>query len=414
MGSDDQTEPSAASVPPPLWHDQPTSPPVSMWSPPSVGRSLVTVPDQTAPVVKARTRKGFILVLAVAVAAWSSGLLGAFVGVKLANRSDAPARQPSTLGIDVAPVRDTPLPLLDVPTVAAAVGVSVVAVQHQVEQSGEVVGESIGTGLIVTSDGEIITNAHVVGDAKTVNVRLVGESEPRQAAVVASDPAADLALLRIDATGLVPATLATPDDVRLGDQVMAIGYALDLDGDPSVTVGIISALGRALETETGVLSGLIQTDAAISSGNSGGPLVNALGQVVGINTLVVTAQSGATSNGLGFAISSGTVQAAIGALRDQANGQVQPAGFLGVNLVARHDGGSGALVSEVVVGSPADDAGIEVDDVVIAVDEQVVDGQVSLVGAIRGRKPGDSVSVTLVRGGQQLTVDAVLTVRPPD
>ena len=195
---------------------------------------------------------------------------------------------------------------------------------------------------------------------------------------------------------------------------MAIGYALDLDGDPSVTVGIISALGRALETETGVLSGLIQTDAAISSGNSGGPLVNALGQVVGINTLVVTAQSGATSNGLGFAISSGTVQAAIGALRDLANGQVQPAGFLGVNLVARHDGGSGALVSEVVVGSPADDAGIEVDDVVIAVDEQVVDGQVSLVGAIRGRKPGDSVSVTLVRGGQQLTVDAVLTVRPPD
>ena len=132
-----------------------------------------------------------------------------------------------------------------------------------------------------------------------MHVRLNGESEPPRAAVVAADPARDLALLRVDATGLSPATFAAPDDIRLGDEVLAIGYALDLDGDPTVTLGIVSALDRTLDTETGALKGLIQTDAAVSSGNSGGPLVNALGQVVGITTLVSSTSFGSTANGSG-------------------------------------------------------------------------------------------------------------------
>ena len=116
----------------------------------------------------------------------------------------------------------------------------------------------------------------------------------------ATDASRDLALLRIDAEGLTPATFADPGDVRVGDDVVAVGYALDLDGDPSVTVGIVSALDRTSADETKSLKGLIQTDAPISSGNSGGALVNSLGQVVGITTFVAVTEQGTTANDIGF------------------------------------------------------------------------------------------------------------------
>jgi S1-C subfamily serine protease len=265
----------------------------------------------------------------------------------------------------------------------------------------------------VTADGEIVTNAHVVGDAQTVHVRLNGESEPRDAAVVASDPARDLALLRVDTTGLSPARFAAPDDIRLGDEVLAIGYALDLDGDPTVTSGIVSSLGRTLSTESGALKGLIQTDAAVSSGNSGGPLVNALGGVVGIITLVSSTGLGSTANGLAFAISVGELLPEVEQLRGQANGKTTASGYLGVQLDRRTDGGSGAVVAEVVLGSSADQAGIKVGDVVIAVDGEPIAGQAGLVATIRNLAPGNGATVSLVRGGKPLDVSVVLGERPP-
>ncbi|MFM7893159.1 MAG: S1C family serine protease, partial [Actinomycetota bacterium] len=147
-------------------------------------------------------------------------------------------------------------------------------------------GRAVGSGVVLTSDGEILTNAHVVEDASEVVVRFAGETEPRAAKVLASDPGNDLALIKVDATGLIAATFAKPGSVRIGDTVVAIGYALALDGGPTVTSGIVSALKRTIETDSGALNSLIQTDAAISSGNSGGPLVNLKGEVVGINTAV--------------------------------------------------------------------------------------------------------------------------------
>ena len=344
---------------------------------------------------------------------WLAGLVGALIGVQWAQQRAAPLRKPSTLGITVVKPRSGDFPRLDVEAIANELAPSVVAVQSNLVQDGRI-GESVGTGLIVTADGEIVTNAHVVGDAKTVNVRLNGESEPREAAVVASDPARDLALLRVDTTGLSPATFAAPDDIRLGDEVVAIGYALDLDGDPTVTLGIVSSLDRTLNTESGSLKGLIQTDAAVSSGNSGGPLVSAAGRVVGITTLVSSTGVGSTANGLGFAISAAELLPEIDRLRAQANGLTATSGYLGVQLDRRTDGGSGALVSEVVVGSAAQKAGIQVGDVVTAVDGEPITGQAGLIATIRNLAPGDKTTVSIVRGGKPLDVSVVLGQRPPD
>src|SRR3954451_20380751 len=342
---------------------------------------------------------------------WLAGLVGALIGVRWAQQRAEPLRQPSTLGVNVVEPRDAPLPRLDVESVANVLGPSVVAVQSTQVRNGQA-GESIGTGLIVTADGEIITNAHVVGDAKTVHVRLNGESEPRDAAVVAADPSRDLALLRVDTTGLTPATFGAPDDVHLGDEVLAIGYALDLDGDPTVTLGIVSALHRTLNTDSGSLKGLIQTDAAISSGNSGGPLVDALGHVVGITTLVSSTDVGSTANGLGFAISTAELVPAMKDLRAQADGATVVSGFLGIHLERRTDGGSGALVGEVVHGSGADKAGIKVGDVVVAVNGQPINGQAALIATIRDLAPGDTAAVSLTRNGKPVDVDVVLGTRP--
>jgi putative serine protease PepD len=161
-------------------------------------------------------------------------------------------------------------------------------------------GEGAGTGVVIDDRGHVLTNAHVVAGATSVTVTVDGDT--REATVVAGDASADVAVLRVaDTTGLVPAAVAT--GVAVGDPVLAVGNALGLEGDLTVTQGIVSALDRSLQTESGTLSGLIQTDAAISSGNSGGPLVNANGEVIGINTAVAASGGGTHAANIGFAIS---------------------------------------------------------------------------------------------------------------
>ena len=195
---------------------------------------------------------------------------------------------------------------IDVAAVAAAVGPSVVTVSATVSD-GQLAGEAVGTGVVISTDGEILTNAHVVAGAEEVHVRFSGNTEPTPATVIASDPDNDLALLRVDIDAELPAaTLADPASIKIGDPVVAIGFALDLDGDPTVTAGIVSALDRTLSiSTTEALDGLIQTDAAISSGNSGGPLVNSAGQVIGINTAVAESDAQRATTNVGFAIGVG-------------------------------------------------------------------------------------------------------------
>ena len=200
--------------------------------------------------------------------------------------------------------------------IAAAVGPSVVTISADVSE-GDVEGVAVGTGVVVTTDGEIITNAHVVEGATKIRVRLAGETEPRTARLLAADEGNDLALLRIEATELSRATFADPTSVHLGDDVVAIGFALALDGEPSVTSGIVSATERTIITPGGnALDGLIQTDAAISSGNSGGPLVNAAGEVIGINTAVFRNDDTTAATNIGLAISVSEALPVIEQLRD--------------------------------------------------------------------------------------------------
>ncbi|MFN8021004.1 MAG: trypsin-like peptidase domain-containing protein [Acidimicrobiales bacterium] len=358
-----------------------------------------------------------VLVVALVAAAWIAGLLGAMTGNRLATARDTPSRRPSTLGLTVAAPRDAEPPSIDVAVVAAQLGPSVVAIQRTSSEGGDA-GEASGTGVVVTSDGEILTNAHVVAEASTVQVRLAGESEPRLGAVIAADPTNDLALVHVDVTGLTPAVFAAPDDVRVGDDVVAIGYALDLDGDPSVTRGVVSALDRSLTTRNGILDGLVQTDAAISSGNSGGPLANAFGRVIGINTAVAYSDVDTAANSVGFAIGVAELLPEIDRLRAAAGGTPLREGYLGVGLESRADGGSGAAVVQIESGSPADLGGLRVGDVVLTIDTGsgavAVQGDEALMAAIRDLEPGTTIVLGVARGGTDVALTITLAARATD
>lgn len=164
--------------------------------------------------------------------------------------------------------------------------------------------QGAGTGVVLDSSGTIITNAHVVDGASTVKVTVPGSSTPRSSKLIAADTAADIAVVRVDdPSGLTAAPLGDSASVQVGDQVIAVGNALALEGGLTVTEGIVSALNRSIDTGTATLSSLIQTDAAISSGNSGGALVDATGKVIGINTAVASSSGSVQASNIGFAIS---------------------------------------------------------------------------------------------------------------
>lgn len=348
-----------------------------------------------------------MLVVLVGVIAWLAGMSGVLVGSQVNDWLNRPPSRPSGRPIDVADPRDPINARVDVAAVAAYVAPSVVTISADVDG-----GTATGTGVIVTSDGEILTNAHVVQDSSAIRVRLSGETEPRDVRLLALDSGNDLALLRMDGDGFEAATFADPGSVRLGDEVIAIGFALGLDGEPSVTLGIVSALDRTIAQDDVFLDGLIQTDAAISSGNSGGPLVNAAGEVVGINTAVARDSAVIAATNVSFAISVGEALPVIDALREKANGVERQEGFLGVSLEDRRDGGQGAVVVEVSEGTPAEEVGVEADDLIVAVDGAPTDGTTGLIAAIRDQQPGDTVTLTIIRDGQELEIPVTLTTRP--
>lgn len=347
------------------------------------------------------------MLLVVAIVAWLGGLGGALAGASISDWLDRPPTRPSSERPDVADPRPGFENRLDVAQVAQFVAPSTVTVSADVG-----VGVSLGTGILITEDGEILTNAHVIEGAEAVRVRLAGETEPREATVLASDRGNDLALLRVAGDGFQAATFADPESVRLGDEVMAIGFALGLDGAPSVTLGIVSALDRSVGQGDIFLDGLIQTDAAISSGNSGGPLVNAAGEVVGVNTAVARDTAVFTATNVGFAISAGEALPVIQTLREQANGTPREEAFLGVALEDRRDGGQGVIVTGVEPGTPAEEIGVTVGDLIVAVDGAATDGSSALIAAIRDKQPGDDVTVSIVRGTESLDLEVTLTTRP--
>jgi len=176
-------------------------------------------------------------------------------------------------------------------------------------------GEAAGTGIVYSTDGYVVTNAHVVDGATSVTVTLAGETTARQATVISTDTEHDIAVLKVsDTTGLKAATFGDASTLAVGDEVVAIGNALDHDGGMTVTQGIVSALNREIQTEeSSSLTGLIQTDAPISSGNSGGPLVDAAGEVIGMNTAAAASSSTVNASNIGFAIPASTITSIVDA-----------------------------------------------------------------------------------------------------
>jgi putative serine protease PepD len=294
---------------------------------------------------------------------------------------------------------------LDVAGVVAAVGPAVVSIRTDV--GGRLAGTGAGTGLVVSADGEVLTNAHVVEGASRINVTLAGESQSRRATLVGADAGADLALLRIDAADLDVAVLGSSASLAVGDDVVAIGNALALRGGPTVTRGIVSALDRSVDTGSRTMTGLVQTDASISSGNSGGPLVDAAGEVVGINTAVAAGGGGTAAENIGFAIAVDRVLPVLERLRDGT--EADEAGYLGVDVEDPTDGSRGAVLTAVAPGGPADDAGLRPGDLVTALDGTPVDGAAALAGAVRSLPPGAVVEIDVARDGQERQVEATLS-----
>jgi putative serine protease PepD len=260
-----------------------------------------------------------------------------------------------------------------------------------------------GSGFVYDSAGHIVTNDHVVDGATSVSVRLAnGARYP--ATVVGTDPSTDLAVIKIDAPAaqLHPLTVADSSTLVVGAPVVAIGSPFGLEG--TITSGIISSLHREIEAPNNfTIEDAIQTDAAINHGNSGGPLLDLLGRVIGVNAQIKSDSGG--NEGVGFAVPSSTVRTIVSELLQK--GSVQHA-YLGVSLSAS----GSARLDAISPGEAAQKAGLQAGDVVIKIDGATVTSGSQLRGAIDGHKPGDKVRITVRRSGSEKTVTVTLGTRP--
>jgi len=272
---------------------------------------------------------------------------------------------------------------------------------------GSGTAQAQGSGFVYDTSGHVITNAHVVDGAQSVKVRFA-DGKTYDATVVGVDASTDLAVLKVDApsSALHPLALADSSEAAVGDVVVAIGSPFGLEN--TVTAGIVSALDRSMRAPNGyTITGSIQTDAAINHGNSGGPLLDLDGRVVGVNAQIESESGG--NDGVGFAIPSNTVKSIVAQILE--DGSVQHA-YLGVAVTSPSDGTTGAQLAEVRSGTPAADAGLQAGDVVTAVDGDAVSTASALQTAIDAKQPGDRVIVDYLRDGAHRTVTVTLGTRP--
>lgn len=357
--------------------------------------------EPTSGAPKDKSRVG-LLITGAALISLIGGAVGGAVGYTVAESNSSSSITVATGG-SVTPAAGS------IAAVAAAVQPSVV----QLNVSGSQ-GEGTGTGFVVSSDGYIVTNNHVVGDAGdggTIDVTFV-DGSTAIGKLVGANPGYDIAVVKVDRTDLTALTLGSSDAVNVGDVAIAIGSPLGLQG--TVTSGIISALDRPVTAGgRGDLAYInaIQTDAAINPGNSGGPLVNALGEVIGVNSAIATLGMGDASGniGLGFSIPIDTAKRIVDELIKTGTSQTP---IIGVQLDMNF-AGPGGEVAEVTPGSPADTAGLEEGDVITKVEGNLISESTALIVAIRANAPGDQIELTVLRNGQTLTVPLTLTAADP-
>jgi S1-C subfamily serine protease len=336
--------------------------------------------------------------------------------------SAQPSTQPASTSIPVT--IDESSATIDV---AAKAGPAVVRITTEdVPQDQLSIPESgVGSGVIYDSDGWILTNRHVVAGADTLTVEL---SDGRQldGEIYGIDTLTDLAIVKVDATGLPTAAIGDSDALKVGQLTIAIGSPLGTYSN-TVTSGILSARGRTIEVDGGRLSNLLQTDTAINPGNSGGPLLDAGGNVIGINTAIAT-----SAEGIGFAI---PVNLAKPIMEQAVAGEPLARPYIGVRFetidvqVAERedlDVTDGALIADtatdptgqsvpgVVPGGPADEAGIEEGDIVTAIEGQALDGEHPLDAVVSQYSPGEVVTLEVLRDGEELSLEVTLGTRPPD
>jgi len=284
-----------------------------------------------------------------------------------------------------------------------------VEVRHQLQTpQGPREARGGGSGFVFTPDGFLLTNSHVVHGAVRIEVSL-GDGLRYPATLIGDDPGTDLAVLRVDAPDLAAAELGDSAQVRVGQLVIAIGNPLGFES--SVTAGVVSALGRSLRSSSGrLIDDIIQTDAALNPGNSGGPLVSSHGEVVGVNTAVIMG-----AQGICFAVAANTASFVLGEL--VRHGRVRRA-FIGISAqqtaipprrqrAAELDQPSAVMVATVETGSAADRAGLKAGDVVLSLDGRKITGADDLIRALTGEKIGRSIALDVLRGTERLTVSLV-------
>jgi len=279
-------------------------------------------------------------------------------------------------------------------------------------------GHSLGSGVIIDSDeGYIITNNHVIDDAEDIKVILYDKREVR-GTIVATDPPSDLAVIKVDSNGLSTVALGNSDQLSVGEWVVAIGSPFGLHLNHTVTAGIVSAIGRSSVISRNNFEDFIQHDAAINPGNSGGALFNLDGELVGINTAIATDGYSRANAGVGFAIPINMVKRV---MEDLISDGKVTRGWLGVQIqdvdegmakALQLNGWNGAIISQVIKNSPAEDAGIEKQDVIIAVNGVKVDDSSNLKNLISSGRPHDKTKLTLIRDGHEKKLTVTLGIRP--
>jgi putative serine protease PepD len=343
------------------------------------------------------------LAVAVSVAALAGGGAGAGAVALTHNSSHSTptvVAAPSVSNVASASLTVGQIAKTSIPSVVE-VDATETASQSPFPGSSQGSGTAQGTGFVYDTKGDIVTNDHVISGSSSVSIKL-SDGSTYKATVVGSDPSTDLAVLHIDAPAskLVPLALADSSKVAIGDGVVAIGNPFGLDG--SVTSGIVSALNREIVSPDDTpIEGAIQTDAAINHGNSGGPLLDLQGKVIGVTSQIQSDSGG--NDGVGFAVPSNTVASIAAQLI--STGKAQHA-LLGVSVKTASSGG--VTVGDVSSGSAADSAGVKTGDVITAVDGTNVTTAEKLRAIIAGHKPGDKITLTLTRGGSTKTLTATL------
>jgi S1-C subfamily serine protease len=409
--------------------EQPTSPwtpppGIPSWSPPSgpAHHYEPPVPPVAGPQPQSPRRRGSLwgkVALAIGAAA-----LGAAISIPVSSalRDDTTTSAPSSAATAPAPTPRTPLTPTAPPGAdsgngsggssesgsgaastgpSSALDVGVVDIDTQL---GFDSGRAAGTGMVISKDGEVLTNAHVISGATNIKATVVTTGKTYTATVLGSDTTRDIALLKLqDASNLETVVLGDSSSVQTGDAITAVGNAGGVGGEPSVSPGQVTALNQSITVndasngDQGQLSELIQTDASLQPGDSGGPMYDANGKVIGINT---AADAGRFRQGSqeSYAIPIDTAESIADQIRSGKGSdtiQIGVKGFLGVQVATSADAGqSGALIDGVLDGTPAASAGLQQGDLITAVDGQTVDSNDALTAGLHGHHAGDKVKVT--------------------